>query len=259
MQKTNIGWTEYSWNPMCGCPLPLASKGCSACWARKLHNMRHEAYKRGAKLPVQYAKPFEVIQLFPDRLDDPLDKRKSCTIAVGLMGDLFNGVPFEFIDKVFDTMLSCRQHTFQLLTKWPERALEYYSEVQSDSNIIGEPAMIDHIDANHVHLGVSICTPEEKGKIDVLRQIPAAVKFLSFEPLLADMGVLDLSGINFCIVGCESMPGGRAGRFQDGFNVALAHITDQCYAAGVPWFTKQWPEKGKVVKSKLQFRYQERL
>ena len=127
MQKTNIPWTEYTWNPGCGCPLPLVSDGCQQCWARSLHNQRHKALLAGKKLPEQYRKPFEEIQLFPDRLEEPLHKRKPCKIAVCLMGDLF-AYPFEFIDKVMAVVALCPQHTFQCLSKRPEIMQNYFKK-----------------------------------------------------------------------------------------------------------------------------------
>lgn len=131
MQKTNIPWTDYTTNPSVGCELPLISDGCRECYARKLHNMRHEAYKAGKKLPIQYAKPFEEIQLFPERLDAILRKKTPCKIFVGSMTDLFcPSVPFEFIAKVFYQISICYWHTFQILTKRPERVLDFYAWVR---------------------------------------------------------------------------------------------------------------------------------
>lgn len=131
MNKTNIPWTDYSWNPSIGCELPLASSGCKFCYARELHNMRHKAYLAGKKLPIQYAKPFEEIQLFPDRLEDPLRKKKPCKIFVGSMTDLFcPSVPFEFLAKVFYQISICYWHTFQILTKRPERVLDFYAWIR---------------------------------------------------------------------------------------------------------------------------------
>ena len=135
MQKTNIPWTEYTWNPLTGCELPLASSGCSHCYARELHNKRHKAYLAGKKLPIQYDKPFEEIQLFTDRLNEPLHKKKPCKIATCLMGDLFHPqVPFEFIDKVFATIRRCPQHTFQILTKQSMIAKEYITGLANRLN-----------------------------------------------------------------------------------------------------------------------------
>ena len=177
MQKTGIPWTEYTWNPTCGCDAK-----CDYCYARKVHNMRHKAYKAGKKLPPQYAKPFEEIQLFPDRLEQPLHKRKSCMIFVDSVGDLFDpSVPFEFINKVFDVIWQTN-HTYQILTKRPKRIEEYLrwckGQVRFHSKTEGRPK---------VWTGVTVEHPDYKHRIDILRQIPAAVRFLSIEPCLADM------------------------------------------------------------------------
>ncbi len=188
--NSKIEWCDATWQPVVGCS--KVSEGCKNCWAEKM------AY-RLACMGVPF---YDMVQdegcwngnveTNKFALDKPLHWKQPRRIFVCSMSDLFHpSVPFEFIDKVFDTMLSCRQHTFQLLTKRPERALEYYDGVISDSSIMGEPAMIDHIDAKHIHLGVTAenqkCADE---RIPILLQIPAAVRFVSCEPLL---GEIDLS------------------------------------------------------------------
>ena len=235
MQKTNIPWTEYTWNPLTGCPLPLVSSGCSRCYARSLHNKRHEAYKAGKKLPIQYAKPFEEIQLFSDRLNEPLHKRNPCKIFVGSMTDLFRA-PAEFLIKVLNVISGCKDHTFQVLTKQHKRMQvamqEYYRILELIPKKFGT-----QIPLPNLHLGVTVCNQIEKHKIDTLRQIPAAVRFISIEPCLADMGELDLTGIHQVILGGESGPGARP------MHPDWARsVRDQCKAAGVPFFFKQWGE-----------------
>lgn len=122
MGDTAISYATKGWNPVVGCPLPLASDGCQHCWARELHNRRHRAYRHGKHLPKMYDYPFELMQTFPARLDEPLHWRKPQTVAVCFQGDLFHeAVPEAFIHEVLDTVLCCDQHTFQVLTKRADR------------------------------------------------------------------------------------------------------------------------------------------
>ncbi len=233
---SKIEWTDASWNPVVGCS--KVSPGCDNCYAERMAHRLAFMGKEGYAYVTTRKGHWngKIYHVYPKRLEIPLHWREPRRIFVCSMGDLFHeSVPFEFIDKVFDTMLSCKQHTFQLLTKRPERALEYYEGVQSDSNIMGEPAMIDHIDANHIWLGVTVEHPDYKNRIDTLRQIPASVRFLSIEPCLADLGELNLDGIGQVIVGGESGPGARP-MHPDW----VRSIRDQCQAASVPFFFKQW-------------------
>ncbi len=237
MQKTNIPWTDFSWNPSVGC-----ENNCSYCYARKSHNMRHKAYLAGKKLPIQYAKPFEEIQLFPDRLEDPLHKRRPCRIFVGSVADLFSpSVPFEFIDKVLYVMYCGRQHTFQLLTKWPKRMLKYFASkelllrlLKLFPNYNPKLRLCREWPLKNLWLGVTIELPKYKHRAEILSQIPAATRFISFEPLLGDMGELNLDGIGQGIVGCESGPKRRECRIE-----WVRSIVEQCKVAGVPVFVKQ--------------------
>lgn len=236
MQRTKVPWTEFSWNPGCGCPLPIASVGCVECRARKLHNQRHKAYKAGKKLPVQYAKAFEEIQLFSDRLNEPLRRKKSCKIAVWLMGDLFHkDVPFEFIDDVWWTMSVGREHIFQVLTKRPEICLKYWQYRLKMGYTDGY--------RKNIWIGTTIEHPDYKHRIDDLREIPAAIRFLSLEPLLADLGELNLEGIHWVIVGAESGPKKRLCKLE-----WVRDIVEQCKSAGVAVFVKQLDIDGKLVK-----------
>ena len=153
------------------------------------------------------------------------------------MSDLFHEkVPFEFIEEVFKIIMLCSRHTFQLLTKRIDVAFEFMK------NIVSNEAF------PNLHLGVTVCTPNEKPKIDILRQIPAAVRFISFEPLLADMGELNLDGIHWVIVGCESGPKRRECKTE-----WVQSIDDQCKAADVPLFVKQIHRDGKLVKMPAEF------
>jgi protein gp37 len=176
-------------------------------------------------------------------LDIPLHWRKARRIFVCSMSDLFHPkVPFEFVDKVFAVAALCEQHTFLVLTKRIERAAKYMQGrdwgeacnriLQKNMYLAGEivPPL------PNLWLGVSVCVPEEKPKIDTLREIPAAVKYISFEPLLRDVGELDLTGIQWVIVGGESKGGypGRECKVE-----WVRDIVRQFGAAGVPRFVKQ--------------------
>lgn len=244
MQKTNIPWTDFSWNPSVGC-----ENSCDYCYARKTHNMRHKAYLAGKKLPKQYAKPFEEIQLFPERLDAPLHKRKPCKIFVGSVADLFSpSVPFEFIDKVMDIINICRQHTFQILTKRPKRTLEYINRI--------EPFRWH----SNIWLGVTAENQEQADKrIPILLQIPAAVRFVSVEPMLGliqlPKPIMPLSYdepglpyIDWVIIGCESGPKRRPCKIE-----WVRDLVNQCESAGVAVFVKQLDINGKVEKDINKF------
>jgi protein gp37 len=261
---TNIQWTDKVWNPTTGCT--RVSPECKNCYAFALHDMRHAAHKAGKQVPAQYAKPFTELQMFDDRLGTPLSWRKPCRVFVNSMSDLFHeDVPDLFIQKVFGVMSLCGQHTFQVLTKRPERMARWFAEntlcqcqaelcvngpgvettptgksrVRDTSAINGTrgPTVGDgnHWPLPNVWLGVSVGTRRRKDWIDVLRQVPAAVRFVSFEPLLEDLGPLDLAGIGWAIVGGESGPGSRPLRPE-----WVRRIVNQCRDAGVPAFVKQF-------------------
>jgi protein gp37 len=211
--KSHIEWTEFTWNPATGCT--KVSPGCKHCYAEvmaeRLQAMNAPGYERGFKLA-----------LHPDRLDQPLKRKKSAVYFVNSMSDLFHeGIPDDFLDQVFDTMWKTLQHTYQILTKRPERMAEYFANRDVPPN---------------AWLGVSV---EDKKyglpRIDILRTIQAKVRFLSMEPLLEDVGEFDLSGIGWVIVGGES--GAKARPMQAQW---VETIAKQCEAAKVPFFFKQW-------------------
>jgi protein gp37 len=182
MNKTKINWCDMTWNPIVGCN--KIAQGCRNCYAEQLHTMRHKAYLEGKKLPVQYAKPFSAIQFFPERLNDPkLRSKKPLRIFVNSMSDLFHeDIPFELIDSVYEVMGFHKQHTFLVLTKRIQRALEYYKW----TSIFAAFGKMQNIE-----LGVSV--EDQKAadeRIPILLKTPAAHRFISCEPLL---GKIDLS------------------------------------------------------------------
>lgn len=280
--KSKIEWTEATWNPIAGCT--KCSPGCENCYAeRRTHRLACMGKKKYMGLLDAHGEPpdFKLkwfwnnkIRCDEKSLDKPLHWKKPCKIFVCSMSDLFHkGVPFEFIDKVYRIMRRCPQHTFQILTKRPARMKEYITGLANRLNGTQLVCMLnwENWPLFNVHLGVSISTPDELWKADTLRQIPAAVRYISFEPLLADMGEIDLKGIDWVIIGCESMPGGRAGRFREKLyqpklisNVryeqmysieacnrwieAARNIITQCKTADILVFVKQIPIKGRVNK-----------
>lgn len=217
---TKIEWTERTWNPIAGCS--VVSPGCTNCYAMKMaHRLSHtEKYKGLTK--VVNGKPVWTgeVRQDTDALGLALRVRKPTMWFVNSMSDMFHeGVSAISLDLMFDVMRRCPQHTFQILTKRPGRMLIYTAMRQPLPN---------------VWLGTSVEDRKRKDRIDVLRKVPAAVRFLSLEPLLDDLEELDLTGIHWVIVGGESGPGARP------YDLQWARdIIRQCKAAGVPVFHKQ--------------------
>ena len=218
-EKSAIEWTDSTWNPVTGCT--KVSPGCKHCYAEafaeRWRGVRDHPYEQGFDL-----------RLRPERLDLPLTWKKPRTIFVNSMSDLFHEkVPLAFVRKVFRTMEQADSHTFQVLTKRAERLASIASKLRWPSN---------------VWIGVSVETTKYLYRIDMLRHVPNAIRFLSLEPLLGPLGNLDLAGINWVIVGGESGPGARPMKPE-----WVRPIRDQCLEAGVPFFFKQW---GGVQKKK---------
>ena len=232
MSKTKISWTDYSWSPVTGCT-HSGSKGCDFCFAKTMAKRFWGDRK------------FSDIRCHPERLEQPLHWKNSRRIFVCSTADLFHPeIPFEFIDRVMVTIARCPQHCFQLLTKRPKRMAEYFATIDIRT------LTIDHRPFDNVHIGVSISTNDELWKVEKLRQIPAAVKFLSAEPLLTSLPDLDLDGISQVIVGCESINGrpGRECKIE-----WVRDVVQQCKAAGVKTFVKQLHIDGKLVRDIKDF------
>jgi len=207
-----IEWTESTWNPVTGCT--KVSAGCAHCYAeriaRRLQAMGQPNYANGFRLT-----------LHPQALDLPLSWKKPRMIFVNSMSDLFHPeVPASFIRRVFDVMRLAHWHTFQVLTKRSERMLELSATLPWPAN---------------VWLGVTVERGDYRWRIDHLRGTGAQVRFLSLEPLLGPLPGLDLRGIDWVIVGGESGAGARPLEEQ-----WVLDIRDQCVAAHVPFFFKQW-------------------
>lgn len=226
--KSAIEWTDATWNPTSGCT--RVTEGCTNCYAFALHDMRHKRYlenngiepKTGRPMPAQYAKPFSEIQLLSqERLEWPLRERKPQKIFVNSMSDLFHSqIPDEFIRRVFAIMHRADWHTFQVLTKRPGRLRRLATQLEWTPNI---------------WIGVSIEEDKLTPRADALRAVPAAVRFLSCEPLLGPLPSLDLTGIHQVITGGESGPDARECRVE-----WVREIRDRCQSSGVAFFHKQW-------------------
>jgi len=212
MSTSSIEWTGSTWNPVTGCT--KISAGCRHCYAERM------ALRLRAMGQPNYAGGLDVA-LHEEALEKPLRWRRSRTIFVNSMSDLFHEeVPLGFIRRIFDVMRRAPQHTFQVLTKRAERLLELSPRLPWPEN---------------VWMGVTVERADCAGRIEHLRRTGARVKFLSLEPLLGPLPGLDLRGIDWVIVGGESGPGARP------MEPAWAReIRSRCRAADVPFFFKQW-------------------
>jgi protein gp37 len=217
--NSSIEWTEATWNPVTGCD--KVSPGCAHCYAERmahrLEAMGVQNYRNGFGLTLQ-----------PHMLEVPAGWRTPRRIFVNSMSDLFHvRVPTPFIEDVFAAMKRANWHQYQILTKRSERLLELNEQLPW---------------GQHVWMGVSVENARFMHRVDHLRQTSAKVKFLSLEPLLGPLAGLVLDGIDWVIVGGESGPKARS------MDPAwVASIRDQCRAAGVAFFFKQW---GGVFKSR---------
>lgn len=211
-KTTKIEWTDKTWNPITGCD--KISQGCAHCYA--------EVMSRRLKAMglAKYANGFQVT-LHEDCLEEPLAWRQPHTIFVCSMSDLFHKVvPFEFIDRVMDTIRRTPQHRYQLLTKRAERMAEYFHTHDVPTN---------------AWLGVTVEAQSSKPRIDCLRDLPAPIRFLSCEPLIEDLGELNLDNIDWVIVGGESGPQARP--MKEEWVLAIQEQTER---QGSAFFFKQW-------------------
>ena len=211
-EQTSIEWTDSTWNPVTGCD--KISPGCKNCYAARL------APRLKAMGNPRYANGFEVT-LHHDLVELPTKWAKPKKIFVNSMSDLFHDeVPLEFIQAVFSTIVAAHHHTFQVLTKRPERAFELSVQLPWPSNL---------------WMGTSVESTDYLDRIDTLRQVPALTRFLSLEPLLGAIPDIDLTDIDWVIAGGESGP--KARKVEEGW---VRDIRDQCEAANVRFFFKQW-------------------
>ena len=282
MSKTKIEWTEHTWNPISGCT--KISEGCKNCYAEKM------AYRLQAMGTKGYENGFAVT-LHPSRLREPLERKKPTMYFVCSMGDLFHeDVPFEFVDRIWAVMAAASQHTFQILTKRPDRMNEYLKQQKYSQNYIGiamariagaEGKIRDFSQPlTNVWLGVTAENQEQADRrIPTLLDTPAALRFVSIEPMLSGIdlkkylvgykcfscGYESLGSpakcpscgqsefgdkyyspaIDWVIVGGETGAGARPLQYE-----WVKNIQKQCEAARVPFFFKKW---GKLAQSDKSF------
>jgi protein gp37 len=253
---TAIEWTDETWNPVTGCD--RVSPGCAHCYALELAGkFKRWGNKRYQRDGGPASGPGFGVTLHEDKLEQPLHWRKPRMVFVNSMSDLFHEeIPFEFVDRVFETMVAAERHTFQILTKRPERMVAYFDYVADYMALVRS----DLKPWPNIWLGVTIENRRFVDRADLLRETPAAVRFVSAEPLLGplvarfepdgelgewvwpdgklDMDAgsgLDLTGIDWLICGGESGPKARA------LNLAWARdLRDACQTSGTAFFFKQW-------------------
>lgn len=219
--RSAIEWTEATWNPVTGCD--RVSAGCDHCYAmtlaKRLKAMGSEKYQNDGD--PRTSGPGFGITTHPDSLDEPKRWKSSRVVFVNSMSDLFHAkVPLGFIRDVFDVVRDTPQHTYQVLTKRSLRLRRAAEKLDWPDNL---------------WMGVSVENSEVLSRVDHLREVPAAVRFLSCEPLLGPLGDIDLTDIGWVIAGGESGPRYRP------MELAWARgIRDACRASDVPFFFKQW-------------------
>jgi protein gp37 len=209
---SHIEWTFRTWNPITGCD--AVSPGCEHCYAermaKRLQAMGVDKYRRGFKVTCH-----------PDVLEAPLGWKKRQVIFVNSMSDMFHErIPIEFVQQIFEVMKRADWHVFQILTKRSKRLARLHEKLDWPPN---------------VWMGVTVENAHYRFRINDLRKVPAAVRFISFEPLLGPVGPLDLTDIHWAIVGGESGPGARPMRKEWALD-----ILHQCREQDTHFFFKQW-------------------
>ena len=223
MAKSNIEWTEMTWNPSTGCD--KISSGCKNCYAEimsyRLKAMGMQKYKNGFSLTCH-----------PEDLNVPYKWKKPKMIFVNSMSDLFHeDMPLKFIKQVFNVMNNCQQHIFQVLTKRSGNLVKYFSLLDWTPNI---------------WMGVTVENNNVINRIDHLRKIPAFIKFISFEPLIGQISIVNLNEIDWVIVGGES--GNNARPIEQNW---ILDIKEKCEELDIPFFFKQWGGKNKKKNGNL--------
>jgi protein gp37 len=235
-QKSSIEWTDLTWNPVVGCS--IESAGCKNCYAMRmaarLQAMGNEKYDGLTKRSKRGAIWTGKIRCHEESVDIPLAWKKSRRIFVNSMSDLFHpDVPSDFVRRIWSVMERTPQHHYQILTKRPQRMAALLQEISP------EPLQ-------NVWLGTSVEDKRVVERMDHLREVPASVRFISFEPLIGDVGHVDLTDIHWAIVGGESGPHSRP--MDKGW---VEGILDQCLDAGTAFFFKQWGGANKKKTGRL--------
>jgi len=223
MSKSKIEWTESTWNPVSGCT--KVSSGCENCYAERmamrLQAMGTKGYEDGFK-----------VTLHPHTLEKPLKMKKPQVIFVNSMSDIFHkDIPDEYVIKIFEVMNKAHWHTFQVLTKRPERLEQIAHKLKWTNNI---------------WMGVTVEANNYVDRVNYLRDLDIKVKFLSIEPLIDSVDKMDYRGIDWVIVGGESGYGCREIKKE-----WVVEIKDKCEALNIPFFFKQWGGVNKKTKGKL--------
>jgi protein gp37 len=214
--KTNIEWTDATWNPVTGCT--KISRGCDNCYAERFaerfRGVRGNHFEDGFDLTLR-----------PNRIAQPLSWKRPRMIFVNSMSDQFHkDIPASFTDQVFDTMELANHHVYQVLTKRSSLMRNYLRR-----RYTSDPS------PQHIWCGVSVEDARAKSRIKHLQDSPASTRFLSIEPLIGPVGTLDLDGIHWVIAGGESGPGFRPMKLE-----WAQEVRDQCVEQGVAFFFKQW-------------------
>ena len=213
--KTKIEWCDATWNPVTGC-WPI-SDGCDNCYARRIYKRFNEG-------------PYSKITLYLDRLDIPRRWKKHRRIFIGSMTDLFQkDVPDNYRKSIEGVIADCQRHTFMMLTKRADNMRDYFN---------------GNLPYRNLWLGVTVEDQKTMWRMDALRKIKPCVRFVSFEPLLADPGSVNLSGISWVICGGETGPCARECKYE-----WVNDLKNQCVRAGVPFFFKGWGTHGLMKKS----------
>ncbi len=240
MAETSIEWTDATWNPVAGCS--VLSAGCTNCYAMRmaarLEAMGIEKYSGLTRRSGERRVWTGLIRCDENALGIPHTWSKPRRIFVNSMSDLFHeGVPFDFVERVWGVIADTPRHTFQVLTKRPDRLLEFF--------VGRRPPVLPNL-----WLGTSVEDEHVLDRISILRGVPAAVRFISFEPLIGSVAAADLTAIAWVIVGGESGPRARPMRSE-----WVDEIEALCRAAGAMFFFKQWGGRNKKAAGR---RYRDR-
>jgi len=223
--KHKIEWTEQTWNPTAGCT--KISAGCKNCYAETMAIRLQAIGVKGYENGFQFS-------IVPDRLNEPLKRKKPTVYFVNSMSDLFHeDMPEDYLNEIFEVIKKTPQHTYQILTKRADAMFKYFQNKNIPENI---------------WLGVTVENKKEGlPRIDYLRQLKASVLFLSIEPLLEDLGQINLKNIDWVIIGGESGP--KASPMEKEW---VVNIKEQCKEKNIAFFFKQWGTWGadKVKRNK---------
>ena len=226
MSKSKIQWTDVTWNPITGCT--KISEGCKNCYAEKMHKRLDAMFSARCEGLHKYSNKFDKVVCHENLLNEPLKYKKPKKIFVCSMSDLFHkDARYSFVEKIMKTIEATPQHTYQILTKRSYRMYKYFDMYDIPENL---------------WIGTTVENKFEMYKTNFLKEVKQArVKFISFEPLLEDVGKLDLSGIDWVIVGGET---GSNARFMN--KDWVVNIKNQCIEQGVPFFFKHFGSKYNV-------------